>query len=87
MYCDEAGDYTVSNVLLSPRDVIFRPDVHGQKLYNTHRQPVRVRLRKTSAEDEINIQQLLLYAKPICEHVTNHNVPYRLSDYCRGDGG
>ena len=32
--CDEAGDYTVPNVL-SPRDLVFSPDV-GQKLYHHH---------------------------------------------------
>ena len=26
MYCDEAGDYAVPNVL-SPRDLVFRPDI------------------------------------------------------------
>ena len=32
--CDEAGDYVVPNVL-SPRDLIFRPDI-GHKLYHHH---------------------------------------------------
>ena len=30
--CDEAGDYVVPNVL-SPRDLVFRPDI-GHKLYH-----------------------------------------------------
>ena len=30
--CDEAGDYVVPNVL-SPRDVVFRPDI-GHKLFH-----------------------------------------------------
>ena len=32
--CDEAGDYVVPNVL-SPRDLVFRPDI-GHKLYHNH---------------------------------------------------
>ena len=32
--CDEAGDYIVPNVL-SPRDLVFRPDI-GHKLYHHH---------------------------------------------------
>ena len=32
--CDEAGDYVVPNVL-SPRDLVFRPDI-GHKLYHHH---------------------------------------------------
>ena len=30
--CDEAGDYVMPN-LLSPRDLVFRPDI-GHKLYH-----------------------------------------------------
>ena len=41
-YCDEAGDYVVSNVL-SPRDLVFRPDI-GHKLYHHQLQ----RLDRTS---------------------------------------
>ena len=37
--CDEAGDYVVPNVL-SPRDLVFRPDI-GHKLYH-HLLPVLV---------------------------------------------
>ena len=33
--CDEAGDYVVPNVL-SPRDLVFRPDNIDEKLYHTH---------------------------------------------------
>ena len=30
--CDEAGDYVLPNAL-SPRDIVFRPDI-GHKLYH-----------------------------------------------------
>ena len=30
--CGEAGDYVVPNVL-SPRDLVSRPDIYGRKLY------------------------------------------------------
>ena len=36
-YCDEAGDYAVSNVL-SPRDLVFRPNIAYIKLYHHHHQ-------------------------------------------------
>ena len=35
--CDETGDYVVSKVL-SPRDLVFRPDI-GHKLYHHQTQP------------------------------------------------
>ena len=37
-YCDEAGDYVAPNVL-SPRDLVFRPDIAGHKLYHHHSIP------------------------------------------------
>ena len=37
-YCDEAGDYAVPNVL-SPRDLVFRPDFLTKNVYNTHIRP------------------------------------------------
>ena len=40
--CDEAEDYVVPNVL-SPRDLVLRPDI-GQKLYH-HHLPVQATLR------------------------------------------
>ena len=39
--CDEAGDYVVSNVL-SPRDLVFRPDNIDETVPHTYRQDVRV---------------------------------------------
>ena len=32
--CDEAGDYVVSNVL-SPRDLVSRPDIMGETVPHT----------------------------------------------------
>ena len=32
-YCDEAGDYVVSNVI-SPKDLVSRPDNNGQNFYH-----------------------------------------------------
>ena len=35
--CDEAGDYVVPNVLiLSPRDLVFRPDNMDETVPHTH---------------------------------------------------
>ena len=34
--CDEAGDYVVPNVL-SPRDLVFRPDNMDETVPHTHR--------------------------------------------------
>ena len=33
--CDEAGDYVVSNVL-SPRDLVSRPDIMDETVPHTH---------------------------------------------------
>ena len=33
--CDEAGDYVVPNVL-SPRDLVFRPDNMDETVQHTH---------------------------------------------------
>ena len=33
--CDEAGDYVVPNVL-SPRDLVFRPDKMDETVLHTH---------------------------------------------------
>ena len=33
--CDEAGDYSVPNVL-SPRDLVFRPDLQTKTVQYTH---------------------------------------------------
>ena len=35
--CDETGDYVVPNVL-SPRDLVFRPDNMDETVPHTHRQ-------------------------------------------------
>ena len=35
--CDEAGDYVVPNVL-SPRDLVFRPDIMDETVPHTGRQ-------------------------------------------------
>ena len=34
--CDEAGDYVVPNVL-SPRDLVFRPDNMDETVTHTHK--------------------------------------------------
>ena len=41
--CDEAGDYVVPNVL-SPRDLVFRPDNMDETVPHTHNcyQPLRI---------------------------------------------
>ena len=36
--CDEAGDYVVPNVL-SPRDLVFRPDNMEETVPHTHSRP------------------------------------------------
>ena len=36
--CDEAGDYVVPNVL-SPRDLVFRPDNMDETVPHTHTDP------------------------------------------------
>ena len=35
--CDEAGDYVVPNVL-SPRDLVSRPDIMDETVPHTHKQ-------------------------------------------------
>ena len=54
---DEAGDYVVPNVL-SPRDLVFRPDI-GHKLY--HHQKVK----------EVSYPQSLLQLKSRTHHYGN----------------
>ena len=40
-YCDEAGDYVVPNVL-SPRDLVFRPDNMDETVPHTNRLAVNI---------------------------------------------
>ena len=44
--CDEAGDYVVPNVL-SPRDLIFRPDNMDETVPHTHRPRYQVSVNRT----------------------------------------
>ena len=47
--CDEAGDYVVPNVL-SPRDLVFRPDNMDETVpHHTHQ---RLHLRHTTGIDK-----------------------------------
>ena len=47
--CDEAGDYVVPNVL-SPRDLVFRPDDMDETVpYHTHQ---RLHLLHTKGSDK-----------------------------------
>ena len=40
-FCDEAGDYVVPNVL-SPRDLVFRPDNMDKTVPNTYTQNANI---------------------------------------------
>ena len=41
--CDEAGDYVVPNVL-SPRDLVFRPDNMDETVPHTHKKMIPLNL-------------------------------------------
>ena len=56
--CDKAGDYVVPNVL-SPRDLVFRPDNMDKTVPYTHVLPL----------DSFTVGQLL--APPGCHHLTS----------------
>ena len=47
-YCDEAGDYVVPNVL-SPRDLVFRPDNMDETVPHTSIVIIKIQKQKESA--------------------------------------
>ena len=57
--CDEAGDYVVPNVL-SPRDLVFRPDNMDKTVQHTHKDTKR------------NVQKRIHY----CHQQPGENINY-----------
>ena len=51
--CDEAGDYVVPNVL-SPRDLVFRPDNMDETVPHTHQQQHTTKVRIWRHEADIS---------------------------------
>ena len=48
--CDEAGDYVVPNVL-SPRDLVFRPDNMDETVPQKSKYPLSTNFRITGSQD------------------------------------
>ena len=58
--CDEAGDYVVPN-LLSPRDLVFRPDNMDETVPHTHENHYANKRKKSRS---LLVHELNKFAKP-----------------------